>query len=136
METLLCYWYAHLFLGRSYEQERQLTAAIEELQKAKSIELTPETESALGFFYATNRKRVEAEKIISDLRERARSSHVPSYCIAVIYGALGEKDPAFEWLGRACDERSFYAILLNVDPELNSLRADERFAALARRLDN
>jgi hypothetical protein len=43
---------------------------------------------------------------------------------------LGETDRAFEWLQKACDERAAALMNLKVDPALDSLRSDRRFAAL------
>ena len=40
-------------------------------------------------------------------------------------------DAAFDWLGRARDERYGLLILMAVDPDLDPLRGDPRFARLA-----
>jgi hypothetical protein len=47
---------------------------------------------------------------------------------------LGENDQAFEWLQKACEERSSWLIWLKVDPRLDSLRTDPRFMDLVRRV--
>jgi hypothetical protein len=39
-----------------------------------------------------------------------------------------------EWLSRAFDERTIWLLYVRVDPELASLRADPRYAALDRQL--
>ena len=54
--------------------------------------------------------------------------------IAVIYGFLGEKDSAFEWLEKACDDRSAFMVYLKVDPKLDPLRSDPRFDQMVRRV--
>ena len=54
--------------------------------------------------------------------------------IAVVYGFLGEKDSAFEWLERACDDRSAFMVYLKVDPRLDPLRSDPRFDRMVRRV--
>src|SRR5205807_1196885 len=41
--------------------------------------------------------------------------------------ALGDRDRAFEWLHKACDERDSHAIWIKVDPTLDNLRSDPRF---------
>jgi hypothetical protein len=43
---------------------------------------------------------------------------------------LGQTDRAFEWLQKACDERAAALMNVKVDPALDSLRGDRRFAAL------
>lgn len=54
--------------------------------------------------------------------------------MAIIYNGLGEEDQAFEWLQRARDDRAFYLVFLKVEPRLDGLRSDPRFADLLRRM--
>ena len=54
--------------------------------------------------------------------------------IAAIHSALGEREPAFEWLNRAYEQREVAMVSLKVDPTLDGLRGDERFAELVRRV--
>jgi hypothetical protein len=49
-----------------------------------------------------------------------------------VHAALGEKDQAFEWLRKACDERDPHVIWLKVDPTLENLRSDPRFTQVLR----
>ena len=52
----------------------------------------------------------------------------------MLRGDLGEKDEAFQWLGKAYEERSNFLINLKVDPAFDSRRSDPRFAALSARI--
>ena len=54
--------------------------------------------------------------------------------VAGLYGQVGEKDKAFEWLERAYVERADGLSLLKVDPWFDPLRDDPRFADLMRRV--
>lgn len=54
--------------------------------------------------------------------------------IAVLYGQLGEKDKAFEWLEKAYNQRADGLALLKVDPWYDPLRSDPRFTDLMRRV--
>ena len=56
------------------------------------------------------------------------------YGMAIISAHLGEKDQAFEYLNRAAREREWWIVMLNVDPPLDPLRNDPRFAELVRRV--
>ena len=57
-----------------------------------------------------------------------------SFNSARIYAQLGDKDAAFDALNRALDVRESSLLYLKVDPYLDPLRGDSRFAALVKRL--
>jgi TolB-like protein/Tfp pilus assembly protein PilF len=59
---------------------------------------------------------------------------VPPYLEACLQSALGERSKAFGSLDRAVAERSELVPFLAIDPRLDPLRADPRFARLIRRL--
>jgi hypothetical protein len=90
--------------------------------------------AALGHGYAVSGRKAEALKIIRDLQERSKKEFVPSYSIATIYTGLGMKEEALQYLAKSYDEGSFYMIHLKVEPILDSLRSDQRFADLVRRV--
>jgi len=50
------------------------------------------------------------------------------------YAGLGDKEQAFAWLERSYEERRQRMVWLNVDPLLEPLRSDPRFADLVRRV--
>ena len=60
--------------------------------------------------------------------------YVSPYMLAIIYTALGDKEQAYEWLGKVYDERSYYVIWLKVDPVFDSLRSDPRFIDFMRKV--
>ena len=47
---------------------------------------------------------------------------------------LGDRDKAFEWLEKAFQERSPGLTWLKVEPMLDSIRSDPRYADLQRRM--
>jgi tetratricopeptide (TPR) repeat protein len=127
---------AHIQLGQAYCQKAQYEEAISELKKA--ISLNREDNYAiqlLGYTYAISGRTSEAYKALEELKERAMRTHVLPYDLAMIYVGLGEKDQAFEWLEKAFAERDEGLLYLKVDPLLDSLRSDPRFAGLLRRLN-
>jgi hypothetical protein len=66
---------------------------------------------------------------------KSRSGEYPSaFDIAIIYGALGDKDRAFEWFTKSYEERSRQMMYLGVSPLLDDLRSDPRFAALVKKV--
>lgn len=54
--------------------------------------------------------------------------------IAWVYMFLGDKDKAFEWLNRACDEHSMELYTVAIDPDLDPLRRDPRYQDILRRI--
>jgi hypothetical protein len=54
--------------------------------------------------------------------------------MALIYAGLGEKEQAFDWLESAYKERSDLLVYLKVDPRLDNLRSDQRFADFVKRV--
>lgn len=129
------YWVSRVLLGRCYEQKGKLSEAVAEFEKARQIENSiPEVLAALGHGYAVSGRKAEALKIIRDLQERSKKEFVPSYSIATVYTGLGMKEEALQYLAKSYDEGSFYMIHLKVEPILDSLRSDQRFADLVRRV--
>src|SRR5437016_4311653 len=126
---------AHQRLGSAYEQKGMFPEAIAEFQKAvdgsNRIQLAV---ACLAHAFALAGKRAEAEKLLAELRERSGREYVSSYLIAEIYVALGEKEAAFKSLDKAYDERSIDLVLAKVDPRLDPLREDPRFAELVKRV--
>ena len=60
--------------------------------------------------------------------------YIDPYSVALIYTGLGEKDRAFEWLGRAYEERSSWLNHLKVEPGFDSVRSDPRFTELLKKV--
>ena len=56
------------------------------------------------------------------------------YEIAVAHVTLGQADAAFEWLDRAFEDRAGCLPLLKVDPRLDPIREDPRFAEALNRV--
>ena len=125
---------AHIHLGQIYVRKGMYPEAVEEIQKAITLsERSPELIALLGGAYAAAGNRKEAEKVIGELAELSKHRYVPTYPIAEIYAEMGRKDEAFEWLDKAYQERAIYFVDLKVDPVLDPLRSDPRFADLLRR---
>jgi hypothetical protein len=85
-----------------------------------------------GYAYAMAGKKAEAHKVLEDLKGLSRGRFKFAFPIARIHAALGEKDEAFEWLRKSCDERDSRVIWIKVDPTLDGLRSDPRFAQVLK----
>ncbi len=88
----------------------------------------------LGPAYAAARRTEDARSVLRQLTEASKDHYVPPYPVAAIYTALGDKDQAFTWLSKAYEVHDSWMDYLAVDPRLESLRPDPRFAALLGRM--
>ena len=126
---------AHLWLGMAYEQKGILEEAIAEFQRAIALSGSgTETLAALGHAYAVSGNRAHARTVLDQLRALASQKYVSPYRLSAIHVALGEVRQAFEWLERACEEKSHWLVFLKVDPVFDPLRSDPRFQDLLRRV--
>lgn len=125
---------AHWCLGQSYLEEKRYQEAILELERANTLGTTPLITGDLGCAYAVTGHVVKARAILEALKRKSHTAYIPPYLIAAIYGALDEKDKAFEWLERADDERDSHITYLLLDPRMDPLRSDPRFKELVRRV--
>jgi len=58
-----------------------------------------------------------------------------AYQIAEVYAYRGEPDKAFEWLDRAYEQRDAGLRSLKIDPHMNSLRRDQRYSDLLKKMN-
>ncbi len=123
---------AHVVLGLGYEQKGVYDRALAEFRK--TLELSNQNlpyKSYLAHTLAKMGNRAEAEAALADMDESAkRGLFVGQYNKALVYVALGEKDKAFETLGRARQQNDASMIWLGVDPRFDDLRSDGRMHAL------
>ena len=75
-----------------------------------------------------------ARQIIAQLSDQPPGGYIPAFQIARVYTGLDEPEEAFRWLETAYEERAGWMVMLAVTPELDTLRADPRFADLERRV--
>jgi TolB-like protein/Flp pilus assembly protein TadD len=126
---------AHLWFGRPFLEKGMFDEAIAELRLA--VELSNGSTislAVLGHAYASAGRAAEARELLRKLEERAKTTYLPSYWIALIYTGLSENAAALTWLERAADERSSWLVWIKVEPRFDRLRSDPQFEALLRRL--
>jgi TolB-like protein/Flp pilus assembly protein TadD len=126
---------AHLWLAHVYEQKGLFEEAISELKTG--VQLSGDSTFALarlGHGYAIAGQRDEAHAVLKQLNALSSQRYVSPYDIAMVHVGLQETDEAFAWLQRAFEQRSLWLGYLNVEPQLDRLRSDQRFQALLRRV--
>lgn len=118
-------------LSQAYAQVEQYREAIDTLKDMNN----GAAEFERARVYALAGRRQDAVRVLEAGEAGARGpNREAAYDLALIHTALGQKDAAFHWLNVAYDERVYQVIYLRVDPRLDSLRADPRYAALVRRV--
>ncbi len=128
------FYFAHWQLGVAYEMKGDFQDAIAEYQKARQLNDDPWVLALLGHVSAVTGRRDEALKILDQLKRISKQRFVYAYGFAVVYAGLGEKDQAFQWLEKSYQDREPRITRIKVDPLMDSLRSDPRFADLERRI--
>ena len=94
----------------------------------------PYTMATLGYVLARAGRRAAAEELLVGLEARGRLGYVSPVAFATLHIALERWDAAFEWIERAYEERRGWLAYLKVNPILDPLRGDPRFAALLKKM--
>ena len=129
------YALAHWYLGLAYEQKKMYPEALHELGRARDLLPTNlAVQCDIGHVYAISGDKGNAEKVIAMLKEGSARRYVNQYELGLIYIGLGQDDKAFKSLEQAFREHSDMLVYLKVDPRLDSIRSDSRFANLMRRV--
>ena len=123
----------HIYLGLAYVRKRMYDQALVQYQEALRVSDGGSVlMSLIAHAHALNGDLESAKQILQSLIDRSQTHYVPAFCFALIYVGLGENDLAFESLNKAVEERSSWLVSLNVEPMLEPLRSDPRFAELVR----
>src|SRR6267154_364149 len=128
--------WAHLIFGQALGQRGDLSLAIEELQKAAELSRSsPLTISALAHAETLSGNHAGAGKLLTQLETLSKKQYVSPFYVAIVYLGLGKNEAAMNWLEKAYTDRSNGLVFLKVEPELDPLRTNPRFAALQNRLN-
>jgi TolB-like protein/tRNA A-37 threonylcarbamoyl transferase component Bud32/Tfp pilus assembly protein PilF len=136
LETHPDCWDAHLIQGQAYLEKKEYAKAIAAMRKASELEgeTDPYLRLFLGAAYARAGQRGEASRILEQVMARPEEMEQYAYGVATLYAGLGDKDRAFQWLGKSIERRLETVIFLQVDPQLDSLRSDPRFKVALHQL--
>ena len=126
--------FAYWHRGMVFIQQQNFTEAINAFRKAISLSgAIPTFLSYLGHAYARAGKIREARQMLAQLESLSKKQYVSSYFIAMLHLGLGDLDQTFEWLEKAYEERSGFLAFAPVEPMLDGMRNDNRFASLSER---
>ena len=121
----------NFLLGSVYAAKNQFPEAIRAFLQSGN---GPYTLGHLGNAYARAGQISEARRTIPLLEDDVRRDGVGRYEIALVYAGLGDRDQAFQWLEDARQAHDVGLVYLRVDPCLDPLRSDPRFADLLQRI--
>ncbi|HVF70442.1 MAG TPA: protein kinase [Chthoniobacterales bacterium] len=126
------YIYQGPLLANIYREKGMFPEAIALFLKAREITGLPQP--GLAITYAKTGREQEARLILAELLEIAEKKYMAGEEIASVYVALGEKEEAYKWLERACDDHGGAIHAVPIRPVFKALHSEPRFHALMRRI--
>jgi tetratricopeptide (TPR) repeat protein len=127
------FWIGQVLLGRMYLREGRHDDAVAEFTKATDAGVwTPRALAA--YTYAVSGRRDEALRMLTEM-VGSPGSAAPPYLVALVHLGLDDRPQALTWLERAYEEKDVRMVFLGVDPLWATLRDEERFANLLRRMN-
>ena len=118
-------------IARGYTLQGAFDRASAAIDAASAVDPgNSEVKVFTGVLLAASGRKGEALQVARDLGEQYRTAqegHASE--IAVIYATLGDRDSAFQWLDRARVARDPWLAWVKLDPALEPLRSDSRYAS-------
>jgi TolB-like protein/Tfp pilus assembly protein PilF len=126
---------AHQGLADVYLHQKKYAETFAELRIAEQeAGGSPRHIGSLAYAYAVSGRPDEARSGLNTLLNNPKGSVFAAKAIAQIYIGLGDRDRAFEFLGKAIDAENT-SLLLKVDPLYAALRSDPRFGELLAQMN-
>jgi len=88
----------------------------------------------LGYAYGKSGEREKAEQVLNMLITRNEKNIDNSVWISCIYVSLDDIDNAFDWMGKAYENKVSYLPYINIFSPWNPIRSDPRFKALLKKM--
>ncbi len=120
---------ARTLLARAYVLKGQFDDGVREMKAAATG-----NEAMLAQVYAAAGLRDDAVRTLNEVLAPSYQFPRRPYHIALVYAALGDADACFEWLERGFQQKDANMAHLAVDPGIDSMRGDPRFASLLQRM--
>jgi tetratricopeptide (TPR) repeat protein len=120
-------------LAQAYVHHQQYAEGIEAAKKY--VELSSGSGWArleLAYAYAVAGNKAESDRIVNEVTSLA--GPFSPYDMATICGVWRDLDGAIGWLEKAVEQRSVDVIWMRVDPRLDPVRSDSRFAGVLARM--
>ena len=126
---------AQSILGCIYEQQGRYDEAITALERASDLSgAHPATHASLVHILAGAGRMPEARELLHKLEDLTTRRHISGFWMALAYAGVGDISAALDELYKAYDQRDVVLVWVGVEPRLDSLRREPRFAELLRRM--
>lgn len=128
------HYVSHLRVGLVCLQKELAHEAVDAMRQAvRHSGGSTEALAGLAQAHAVAGDTPAMEKIVKELGDSGRR-YVSPYNVARVYGAIGDRQRALDWLERAYQEHNPDLIELTREPSFASLRADVKFGELVERI--
>jgi TolB-like protein/Tfp pilus assembly protein PilF len=139
----------YFHLGVAYVRKGLLDDAIQAFEKSRELAENSGffswAEGGLAIISLAKGEKQRAERILKELLEKRKKTYVASTMVALIWGALGDLDKAFEFFDQAYEERDplmlvipiYIHFFMDISPAVSHLievRMDPRFKALIKKM--
>ena len=121
---------AYSVLAQAYAFQQQYPEALEAAKKY--VDLTgggDQERLELAYVEALAGKKTEAQQVMTEVQRRGQN--FSPYDMSAICVALENQDAALEWIEKAITQHAIDAEWIGVDPRMDSIRGDARFAVLS-----
>lgn len=118
---------AYSILAQAYVQNREYSEGIEAATKyVEHSNGSGWAKLELAYAHAVAGNKDESDRIKNEVT--SQSGPFSPYDMATIFAASRDTDSALQWLEKAIEQRSVDVIWIRVDPRLQNIRSDLRFA--------
>ncbi len=122
---------AHTILRWSYERKGMVPEALAAFEQERVFAgETPTTRAKRAHVLAATGHVEQARELLDEIIRQRSEKWVTAYEIAIVFALLNDRDSAFLWLDKADHEHAVGFTFARVDPHLENLRLDARFAQL------
>jgi TolB-like protein/Tfp pilus assembly protein PilF len=130
------FWYAYWMRGLAHDEKEQYRQAAADQRRALRHfpGQSPLLAASLARSLALAGDHRGARRQLKEADKAATRSPLPHYYLAVAHAALGDRNAAFRSLLESSSAHEMWVSFVEVDPKMDSLRNDGRYAELLRRL--
>jgi serine/threonine protein kinase/Flp pilus assembly protein TadD len=131
------FFFSHWIISIPYATAGQLDEAIAAAEKADQLSGgTAVMRGNLGKVYGLAGRTAEAYRLLKELEARRQVNYVPASAFVFIYGGLGKRNEATEWMARGIEEHDpILMTSFRKSPSFDSLRPHPIYKSLLRKMN-